>query len=64
MEGYRSRPVDVVDLTPSACLLESSTDQVLCVPFYHSAGDRLPGIQTMALVEALCLSGEITHEIV
>jgi hypothetical protein len=34
-------------LPPSACLFETSADQILHCPFYHSAADRLPGIQTV-----------------
>ena len=57
---YLGHSVDVFDMPPNPCLLESSADQVLCYPLYHSAADRLPSIKAMAVVEAFCMSGEIS----
>src|SRR5665213_1059677 len=56
--------VDVVDDPAGSGLLEPFADQVLCRALDHSATDRLPGVESMAVVETLSMSGEIGHQIV
>ena len=56
--------VNIVDDPAGSGLLEPFANQVLGRAFDHSATDRLASVETMAVVETLCMRGEIARQII
>ena len=56
--------VDVLDAPAGSGLFEPFTDQILGRALDHTAADRLPGVESMAVVETLCMCGEIARQVI